>query len=95
VPFAKTGGLADVAGSLPGALKRLGVEVSVGLPYYPVFKEGRFRPGVVLSGLEVPLVDRILKGDVLEWRTEEDFPVNDYWSVSAVFFRKNEGLAYE
>ena len=29
VPFAKTGGLADVVGSLPGELKRLGNEVSV------------------------------------------------------------------
>jgi len=33
-PFAKTGGLADVAGSLPAALARLGHEVSVFCPYY-------------------------------------------------------------
>ncbi|MFH1122836.1 MAG: glycogen synthase GlgA [Pseudomonadota bacterium] len=74
-PFAKTGGLADVAGSLPGALKRLGVDVSVGLPFYRVVKEGRFSPTTVLSGLEVPLGDGILKGNVLECRTEEDIPV--------------------
>lgn len=34
VPFAKTGGLADVAGALPLALERLGHEVAVIMPLY-------------------------------------------------------------
>lgn len=34
VPFAKTGGLADVAGALPLALKNQGQEVIVTMPYY-------------------------------------------------------------
>lgn len=34
VPLAKTGGLADVAGALPGALAALGVDVRVVLPAY-------------------------------------------------------------
>ncbi len=33
-PFAKTGGLADVAGSLPGELKNLGIDISVIMPLY-------------------------------------------------------------
>ena len=33
-PLAKTGGLADVAGSLPGALQKLGHELTVILPFY-------------------------------------------------------------
>src|SRR3954462_4433488 len=34
VPFAKTGGLADVLGALPPALGRLGWDVTVALPRY-------------------------------------------------------------
>ncbi len=33
-PFAKTGGLADVCGSLPGAIEQLGHRISVILPAY-------------------------------------------------------------
>ncbi|MFH1407269.1 MAG: glycogen synthase GlgA [Candidatus Omnitrophota bacterium] len=38
VPFAKTGGLADVAGSLPQALEALGHEVAVFMPKYKTVK---------------------------------------------------------
>jgi len=37
-PFAKTGGLADVMGALPGALTKLGHEVAVVLPKYRAVK---------------------------------------------------------
>ena len=41
VPFAKTGGLADVAGALPEALARLGCEVTLVLPAYrAAFSQG-------------------------------------------------------
>lgn len=39
VPFCKTGGLADVAGSLPPALAAQGVETAVILPLYRLVKE--------------------------------------------------------
>lgn len=39
-PFAKTGGLADVAGSLPEALSLLGHQVFTVMPYYRSVKEG-------------------------------------------------------
>ena len=39
VPFCKTGGLADVAGSLPAALAEQGAEVAVVLPLYQKVRE--------------------------------------------------------
>lgn len=38
-PFAKTGGLADVAGSLPLAVKSHGVDIRIFMPKYPRFLE--------------------------------------------------------
>jgi starch synthase len=41
VPYAKTGGLADVAGSLPSALEKLGCEVKVFIPKYFTIDESK------------------------------------------------------
>jgi len=45
VPFAKTGGLADVAGSLPKALKEIGHDIRIYMPRYKNVKPGKFLPG--------------------------------------------------
>lgn len=41
-PFAKTGGLADVAGSLPKALKHQGHDVRIAMPKYKQITEGEY-----------------------------------------------------
>ena len=74
VPFAKTGGLADVAGSLPGALKRMGIDIRSVLPFYRTVSEGDFEIRPLPDELEVPLGTELLKAKVLETRTQDDVP---------------------
>ena len=59
-PYAQTGGLADVAGALPAALKRLGAKVSLFLPYYREVAES----GVKVSKTGVDVKVRIGGVDV-------------------------------
>ena len=54
VPFAKVGGLADVAGSLPKALRRLGHDARLALPKYGQINEARFELAKVFESLPVP-----------------------------------------
>jgi starch synthase len=65
-PFAKTGGLADVAGSLPAALRSLGVDVQLVLPLYRGIHDGGFKLRLALEDLEVPFGQETLFIRVLE-----------------------------
>jgi len=75
VPFAKTGGLADVAGALPGALKRLGTDVRLALPLYRMVREKDFDMRAVLENLKVPIGKEKLTANILESQTEDGVPV--------------------
>ncbi len=61
VPFAKSGGLADVVGALPGALQKLGHKVIVILPLYKSIDRAKFDIQPILSPLGVWM------GDTEEW----------------------------
>jgi starch synthase len=75
IPFAKTGGLADMTGSLATALEHLGVKICVVIPAYrsvlnqaPWFREVGLR-------LEVPVSDRTEQARVLKGNMGNHIPV--------------------
>ena len=55
VPFAKVGGLADVAGALPKALQRLGHDVRVVIPKYQRIQDEQFGLTTIVPRLPVPM----------------------------------------
>jgi len=54
VPFAKTGGLADVVGALPPVLVKMGHKVTTFLPYYRQVAKQIPNPPVVVPSLTIP-----------------------------------------
>src|SRR5690349_5716973 len=64
VPYAKTGGLADVAGSLPRALERLGHNATLFLPCYRrAWRTGQTFQATGLT-LRIPVGARVVEGHV-------------------------------
>jgi starch synthase len=59
-PFVKTGGLADVSGSLPIALENLGCDLKLFLPYYDLIDSDSYfiKPVAGLNNIEVKMGDK-------------------------------------
>ena len=79
-PFVKTGGLGDVAGSLPAALVRAGAEVIVMVPKYATIKDeykaqmehfSGWAGVIALALLQVPIVIRTTENMLKLVRTRE------------------------
>jgi len=94
VPFAKTGGLADVSNSLPKALSRLGNTVRVVLPAY----RQAFQAGQPITDLKTEITvlvgEKIAKGNLWESRIpNSDVQViliqNDHYFDRAGLYNEN------
>lgn len=68
VPYAKTGGLADVAGALPGALVKLGCEVALVMPKYRSITQERYKLNLEERMIPVPMGMGDLSADLLSTR---------------------------
>jgi starch synthase len=89
VPFAKTGGLADVVGALPGELKKLGHEVTVFLPAFRGVQDVKQRIQSLGIDFQVPLGDRLETGQLLRSKIP-DSNVNVFLVAHQGFFDRPE-----
>lgn len=74
-PFAKTGGLGDMIGALPKALKNLGQDCIVLIPKYRMIDDTKF--GLKKSGrqIAVPISDKIMEAEIYKTYLDGDIPV--------------------
>src|SRR4030043_611753 len=87
VPFAKTGGLADVVGTLPYVLKDLGADGRVLMPYYGMVKQGKIPMTSVAENLEGHLGGTPLAFDV-RTPASGDYPF--YFVERDEFFERSQ-----
>jgi len=80
-PFVKTGGLADVTGALPKALKKLGVEARVILPKHKGIEEQKFPMRYKNYKISCPISQTFVEAEIVE---------SEYDGVIAYLVEKDE-----
>jgi starch synthase len=92
VPFVKTGGLADVIGALPKALRRLGHDVRVALPLYGRIDPERWGLETLADHLAVPMDDTHEQVLVRRGIMADDIPV--YFIDAPRYFQRENVYGY-
>lgn len=88
VPFAKTGGLADVVGALPFAFKKLKCKVKAFMPYYLTVEKSNLSVEPVFEGIPIKLGNEKYVGDIL--RHEAAPGVEFYFIRQQQFFSREQ-----
>ena len=88
-PFAKTGGLADMVGSLSKKMETLGHNLNVVLPYYRMVKERNFRIYPLKKTLRIKISDKIVVGEIMTARMGRNITV---WFIKNDDYYDREGL---
>jgi starch synthase len=91
-PFAQTGGLGDVMGSLPSALARLGARVSVVMPAYRSVLQSKFHLEDTGHVLSVPVGGHTETGLVFRAFTADNIPV--FFIRADKYFDRNNLYGY-
>lgn len=94
-PFAKVGGLADVAGSLPPALKKLGRDVRLIMPLYGLINRKKYKLKKIYSNIEIPSRGKFVKINLWQGKLPGsavkiyfvDTP--KYFSANNIYVKKN------
>lgn len=94
-PLAKVGGLADVAGSLPGALRRLGLDVRIVMPHYGSIDLKKHGPASAVLGYDVPALGKTEHVEVSQVSLKNGTPVylvanQTYFGRPAVYGEKDD-----
>ncbi|PWM08430.1 MAG: glycogen synthase GlgA [Clostridiales bacterium] len=90
-PFVKSGGLGDVVGSLPKALRKLGADVRVVIPKFRKIKNENYIDVEYLGGFDVKLGWRTQKAGVLFKNGE----VPTYFIENDFYFGRDELYGYD
>jgi starch synthase len=75
VPFAKTGGLADVAGALPKYLQSLGCDLKLVMPYYRMVKKTGVPIRRLGEEMEVTVGGETIQVDLYQGQLDQEIPI--------------------